>query len=217
MTASQMITKFRVMVDDRLDSTYELQLVNDAINEIEAMRDWEILKKTYNFTVNSGDTFETLYTLPVRFMSPLALFLDTSYIPYQQVSMEDTRMLKDATYAFVINYADNALQILGGQSQTQQAYLIYTQGTEELDDSDTWVFPVRFHQIVPYKMAQIYYATNGGEKARSWDDRWKLYYDQTLNQMLTWDSNMKLRARKGATRFGVWNPRAINFWRGNNY
>ena len=53
MLASEMITKFRNMVDDELDADYELQLVNDAMHEVEEMAVWEVLKSSTSFSTAS--------------------------------------------------------------------------------------------------------------------------------------------------------------------
>jgi len=201
MTAQEMINKFIVMVDDELDADYQLQLVNDAISEVEAMTEWEVLKRTVSFSANELD----LSTM--NFAHSISLF-GTGNIPYSIIPIEQVWSSDYSGYLYYIDYSTNKLKIVDS-ADTQTKQLTYKTFSDDLEVDDTWNFPARFHKVICYKMAEIYYASDAGEKSRSWDDRWAAQFERALAQMQTWDAMIKVRGRNRSD-FNYYNPRGIN-------
>jgi len=198
MTGLEYITKFQNMVDDVLDTDFMYQLLNDAKNEVEAEQGWECLKYCDDSQyANQGDTIAVTHPLPANFISPLSLFVGLDYTPYSIISFEDVRRFRDVTRFFVIDYAQNTFALTGVAGQAGTIYLNYFKFSDDITDSTTWsAFPARFNDILTLKMAQLYYSANAGEKSRAWDDRWKAYYESTMNAMKKWDFNLKMRAKQ---------------------
>jgi len=208
LTGTQIITKFEQMVEDVLDTDFTLQLLNDAKNEIEAEYAWEQLKKEQTISVTAGSTLDTNYSLASDFAFAISLY-DSGYIVYNLVPFEERRKRRDQQYAYVIDYANTNLQLLGQQSTAQTFYLYYISFSDDIAAGTSWVFPDRFHYILPLKMAELYYAVDAGEKARAWDDRWSNQYERGLLLLKRWDAKMKLRAKKSSS-FNSYNPKGVN-------
>lgn len=185
MTASQMVTKFINMVDDELDTDFTYQLLNDAKNEVESMRVWEVLK--------GSTTFNAISTaLPTRFQNILKV-IDSNLTEYLHIPIEQKLEYSQQNNVYYLDYAANTLYLL--QSPNATVSIFYTFYSADLTADDTWSFPSWCHAIIPYKMAEIYYAADAGEKARSWDDRWTAQYQRMLSRMETWDDKLKVKGR----------------------
>jgi len=195
MTAQEMITKFQTMVDDSIDSDLALQLVNDAKNEVEGSQIWEQLKALDSSQTETASAI----TLPTRFALPIKLTTGTTYDPYTLIAFEDQRQWRDVPYAFYIDYANGVYYLTGNPTSTDTIYFFHTKYSSDLGLNDSWTFPTRFHQLIPLKMAQLYYAVDAGEKGRSWDDRWALQYNLILQQAQAWDNMLKVRAKRTIT------------------
>lgn len=193
MTGSEMVTKLQNMVDDVIDTDYAYQLLNDAKDDIESSHLWEQLK-----ALDSAQTeTQSSIALPSSFANPIKLYIGTEHSPYTLVPFEDSRLYRDYQRAYYIDFPNSAYYLTGTRNTSNPIYFFYIKYSPEVTSGTSWVFPERFHNIIPYKMAQIYYASNAGEKARAWDDRWKAYYDEALTAMQAWDDQLKLRANRG--------------------
>jgi hypothetical protein len=198
-TALQLIQKFETMVDDELDQDFELQLLNDAKNAIESDYTWEILKKKdLSQTATKGDTSAVTHNLPTDMAFPLKLQMLTDRTPYNLVAFEDQYMYQDTTRNWFMDLLNGKYAFTGTIGLTDTIVFMYQAFTADLAIGGTWSFPSRFHDILPYKMAQLYYAVDAGEKGRSWDDRWTLYYNYRLQQMQLWDAKLKEQAKTQA-------------------
>jgi len=184
-TASEMVTKFVNMVDDELDTDFTYQLLNDAMNEVESLRPWEILKGSTTFNAIST-------TLPTRFQSILKV-IDSNYTDYLHIPFEQKEEYANQNNVFYIDLANNTLNLLQAPGNTVTFY--YTFYSADLTSGDTWSFPAWCHAIIPYKMAEIYYAADAGEKSRAWDDRWANQFERMLGRMETWDDRLKVKGR----------------------
>jgi len=188
MTAQEIITKFRVMVDDSLDSDYELELLNDAINEIEGLRDWEILKKETSFKNMTGYT--DTRDLPSDFYIDSSVF-DDSDNKYNKYLINDRYSKINNSDGFFLDLANNKIGLTGTSLNISTIYLNYISKSSDLGINDSWSFPSNFHKILAYQMAELYYPSDAGEKSRAWDDRWNIRFEKLLASMETWDSRLK--------------------------
>jgi len=207
--ASTLITKFRNAVDDSLDSDYELELLNDAKNEIEDMAEWEILKKETSFSVSSGYSYTSVATaLPTRFALPVAMYEDTGNIPYNKIDFEDRASKRNNSLGYFIDLNAGNIHLTGENHSAKTMYFYYTEYSADLTTADTWQFPARFHNALVYKMAEIYYASDAGEKGRSWDDRWSIQFERILRRMEAWNDRLKTKGRRPRSLSYV-SPKAI--------
>ena len=187
-----------------------MQLLNDAKNEVEAMRPWEILKYEQSYSVPSGYSYSTsLGSLPTNFSLDLRVVENDGYPEYRKVALDDRNNRVNGSSAYFLNLAANTFHISGQNHSSKTVYLYYTKYSDDITPSTSWSFPTTFHNLLPLKMAQLYYASDAGEKSRSWDDRWSLEFSQTLNRAILWDEQLKSRNHL-SPRYGNWqNPKAV--------
>lgn len=198
MTTDEMITKFRNMVDDRLDEDFEFQLLNDAVSEIETMVVWEILKK-------KTSTTSLTTSLPTRFLDIIKITQINSTVEYSKILMEEQDLYTSSNLVYYLDVANNNLVFLS--TPTTTVNIFYTQSSEELGSGDTWGFPVFMHKAVPIKMAELYYFADAGERSRSWDDKWTIQYDRALARGLVWNDRLKTVSRKPQIHYA--NPKGV--------
>jgi hypothetical protein len=197
MTATQIIAKFRNEVDDQLDSEYELQLVNDAKDEIEAERDWEMLKNEQSYSIAAGSSYANTQALPTRFANDLRV-VEGNSLEYRKISFEDRLQKVNGSSAYFLDMAAGTIGFAGSNLAAVTVYLLYTKYSADLTSGDSWAFPARFHKILAYRMAKLFYAADAGEKQRAWDDRWDAYEKECLASMELWDDRLKLRNRQAS-------------------
>lgn len=207
MTGDEVIEKFHNYVDDELDPDLELQLVNDAKDEIEAERVWEMLKALDSTqTVTAGQTQSTTRALPTRFALPIALYVGDDYEPYTLINFEDQLHHRSNGRAYFIDMANNTYALTGTVGKTATINFFHTKYSADITNNTSWTFPERFHGLLPIKMAKLYYAIDGGEKSRAWDDRWDAEYATKYNTLMLWDAQLKMRAKKLRIRHGGPSP-----------
>lgn len=209
MTGAEIVTKFENMVDDTLDSDFVYQLLNDAKDEVEAYTTWEQLKKEATYSVSNGSSYATaIGTLPTRFALDVRL-TDSSYIHYEKIAFDDRYWRENYVNGYFIDLANNNLYLSGTNLNSRTIYFYYTEYSADLTSSDTWVFPSRFHSILPLKMAELYYAADAGEKSRSWDDRWSAQFERTLNRMQMWNDQLKVNNLGMRRRRSYQSPKGV--------
>jgi hypothetical protein len=209
------ITYFESIIDDSLDSVTELTLAEQAKNEIEDEKQWEMLKIVdTSQSFNSGDNYLTAKTLPSTFREPLdsGIFVTTNdLIPYLQLPLEDLYRVQDnIAHRYIIDIANNQYHILG-KPTSGIIYFWHKKITPTLDtttgpNGNTPVWPIRFWPLISMRMAMIFFAIDQGLKAASWDDRWDNYYTSLHEQMKSWDEklhniayqNRYIRQREGS-------------------
>jgi len=211
MTGAQIITKFRNMVDDTLDADYEYQLLNDAKDEIEAWEVWEMLKKSQAYSVAGGYSYTSaLGALPTRFALDLSMVEGTSNLPYEKVSFEDHVNKVNLGNGYFIDLNASNIYLSGSNHASKTMTFYYTEYSADITSSTSWIFPSRFHNLLPLKMAQIYYAADAGEKNRAWDDRWMAYFNDLLGKTLTWNDSIKTRNKRSRSTVKWENPKGVN-------
>jgi hypothetical protein len=184
------------MVDDQLDSDLELQMLNDAKDEIEGLRPWEILKKSVSLA--SGGT------LPTDFASDVSVY-DASNIEYKKVGQSNAYEIANMVNGYYLDLNDNKLYLTGNNSATVTLY--YQASSVDLT-TGSWVFPTRFHNLIPVLMAKGYYAVDAGEKSRAWDDRWEREAEKILSNLFLWDD--RLKSNNYASKRYYDNPKGVN-------
>lgn len=208
--ASVLITKFQNMVDDALDSDYMYQLLNDAKNEVEAMIAWEQLKRETTYTIATGYSYtSSAGALPTRFALPIRMIEGTSFLEYQKIDFDDRPNKALNSYAYFIDLNGGTLHLAGENHSAKVMYFYYTTFSADLTSADTWGFPDRFHSILPLKMAELYYASDAGERGRSWDDKWSAQFERQLARMYAWNDQLKLANRKSRNISRTLSPKAV--------
>jgi hypothetical protein len=195
MNAEAIIDKFENLISDSLDADFTLQLANDAMHEIEEEVRPEGLKAvdTSNSTT-AGQTYTTAFDLPTDFFLP-APFIYVGSERYYQIPFERAVEYRDTTGFYYIDTANAEFHLCGTQTSSQTITFPYFYATADLvitpsPTSPAW--PAQFHSLIPLRMAEMYFAIDGGERGRSWDDQFGKYYQQRLNRFKDYDAKLKL-------------------------
>lgn len=201
LTADEILSQFESLIDDSLDQTTELFLLNEVKDSIESERQWAMLMALdTSQSANPGDTFATTHPLPSDFglPSPRGIYVGTDLIPYKQIPSESQIDFQSITYAYFIDYYNSKYSLCGSVSQSGPIKFFYRRfsGTMALtaNGGQPWVFPARFHPLLVYEMAIKYFAANQGDKAKAWDDRWSDYAQRIREAMYSWDDSMQTPA-----------------------
>lgn len=182
---------FESITGDTPDQTTELNFANEAKDLIEEDRNWNFLKKEDSSqSVVAGDTYLTAKTLPSDFRYPLdsGIYVGSDVLSYQQLPFEDRRNFQDnVSHRYYIDEANSNFFICG-KPPAGTIFFPYMKTTPFLDlASSNPLFPARFWPMIACKMAMLWYAYDQGMKARAWDDRWQIEYEQLKSAMVRWD------------------------------
>lgn len=210
MTGAQIITKFGNMVDDTLDSDFMYQLLNDAKDEIEAMLTWEQLKRETTYSIAGGYSFTSVAgVLPSRFALPVRMIEDSSYLEYDKFDFDDRHAKANAPYGYFIDLSGGNVHLTGSNHSAKTMYFYYTTYSEDITSGTSWAFPERFHALLPYKMAEMYYPSDAGERSRSWDDKWADELQKGIDRMAMWNDKLKLANRTSRNTSRAISPKAV--------
>jgi len=186
MTGETIIEQFRSLVDDEtLDSTLEYQLLNLAKNEVEDDRVWNFLNK--RDISNTAQTKLTAMTLPSDTRKVVRLIMSNSTVPHDIVPFIDRERFENYQRKFFVDWANSKFYICGSLSEARTAILYYQMTTDDVVAATSPIWPSRFHSLISFKMAILYYAIDAGEKTRAWDDRWTAFYNNLYKKMIDWD------------------------------
>lgn len=201
MTADEILSQFEELIQDSLDQTTELFLLNEVKNTIEQERLYAKLRRlNVSQTASPGDTFQTMKALPDDFSmpSPRGIYVGTDLIPYGLVNFESQIAFQAITYSYYIDYYASQFALCGSVSMSGIIKFFYQAFSPELalvaDGGQPWIFPTRFHPRLVYEMAIKYFAIDQGDKSRAWDDRWTAWAKLLKEQMASWDDSLQMPA-----------------------
>jgi len=204
MKDSEILTQFENLVQDSLDQDLEVQLANTAKNELESELQLQILKKVdVSQTTVVGGTYLTPYNLPTDVFSPLnVIYVGTQ--PRRQIPIEQRILYKDSSDFFYIDWQASKFYLCGTVQTAEVISFPYTYATADIGTTTATsvVWPARFHPLIPYKMAFLWFAIDQGEKQRSFSEEWMAAYGLLKNSMVDWDQRLKLAAIGSATPYG---------------
>ena len=201
LSGQDIINKYRLFADDTLDTDLELQLVNDAKDEIESEVGYapnEAVNAS-NSTV-AGQTYLTAETLPTDFLSFARPYIFVGTYKYYLVPISDKIKFKDTPYKAYYDPADG-LHLCGTQNSAQTIYIPYIKQSDDiaLDTYPNW--PAKFHALIPYWIASIFYPIEAGDPNRAWTPQWEARFQRLLNQFKDWNVKMKLNSAGGRTNY----------------
>ena len=186
MTGTELITLLESFVDDELDQDTALALLNNAKDKLESERDWSFLK-----TSSSSSATTAAITLPSNYSRTIAIYVGTT--PYLQIPFEQQRLFVGSGGHWYLDLASNALY-LTGSNLSGTMYHYYIKKTDDLTTSTEPVWPSRFHKLLAFDAAELYYAVDGGDRGRSWDDKFALQRELIRRSMVDWDVRLQARA-----------------------
>lgn len=184
------------IVDDGVDETVGLLLLNTAKDNIETEQRLEILKRCDESNVhNSGDTYRTPHALPEGFVEDLALYVGDDPAPYSKIFFEQREQYKGVARYWYIDQGSGQFYICGSASGTVRLFYKGTTDDIETDTAPTW--PAQFHKLIVIRAAELFYPSDAGERIKSWDDKWKQVADRLENALILWDAQLKVSAMQG--------------------
>lgn len=207
MTNEEILTQFEGLIDDNLDQTLEIQLANNAKNKLETELKLAICEKLdTSLTSTVGGTYTTAYTLQTDF---LMLSKDIIYVGTAlrtAIPLAHREAYKNDSSKFYIDYRQGKLYLCGTVAAAETITIPYLYTTTDISDanltSTSIIWPVRFHSLIAYEMAKIWFAVDQGDKSRSWTPEWTVIYNDSKGSLIDWDAAIKLSAIGGATPYG---------------
>ena len=200
MTPDVMIETFENLVDDSLDEMTEYMLANDVKDALEADDEWAILKGLdETATANAGDGYKTFHTLPTDFGLPSqkGVYVGDDIIPWRQVPFEQVQRYKDIAHTYYIDMANNRYALCGTQNPGGTIHFFYQKSSPALvKGGAAWIFPARFHPIIPQLMAEMFPSIDQPDKSRAWDDRWNVHASKRLEIMRRWNARLQLQGHQ---------------------
>jgi hypothetical protein len=124
--------------------------------------------------------------LPSDFAYPTGLTVGTDRIKYDFVPF-DRLDLKDTDGTVRLDMANLRLYFNGTASTTGTAYLSYQRFTDAIAAGSSPAFPARFHPLLAYEVAKLWFAKDQSERALAWDKEHALAYETMLLAMQRWD------------------------------
>jgi hypothetical protein len=194
MTAQEIKDFVESIIDDSVDDTLFLTLLNVAKDNLEEDRDWMFLKAVDSTqSINPGDTYLTMKTLPTLFRKILKVFVDD--LEYYGIQFEDRIRYKDGQRKYYLDLANSQLGIIGTPAETKTIHQFYIKTTAELTLATSPTFPARFHKILGFLVAG--YITAGVDAddiyARMSPEH-KIAANTLKDSMESWDTSLRLNA-----------------------
>ncbi|MCL5774697.1 MAG: hypothetical protein M1333_00630 [Patescibacteria group bacterium] len=197
LTGQQIIDKFNGLVDDELEATLALQLVNDAKDEVETELKLHICQANdTSKTASPGDTYLTAKAMPSDFLTFAKPYIYVGTYKYYGVPLADKMKWKDTPYKYFYDPADG-IHLCGTQNSSQTISIPYIKSTPDVTLSTSPIWPSQFHAIIPLYMAMYFYPIDGGDKSRSWSPEWAGLLQRKMDKMIDWDMQMKIAAMGG--------------------
>lgn len=193
MTGTQLKEFVDALLEDSMDEDLFLNLVNAAKDKIEGERDWAMLKA---FDSSQSATSSAI-ALPALYSRTIQGMLYVGTIPYFQIPFEQKHLFQNSSNRWYIDFANYEFFLLG----TNMAGTInhpYIMTTPEITMSTSPVWPTRFHKLLAYEVAELYYAVDQGDRVRSWDDKWNVQKQLFRLSMIDWDTALQGRAYENA-------------------
>lgn len=203
LNGQDIIDKFEAFVDDTLDADLELQLVNDAKDEIES-----ILKLGMCSTVNVAKTLPAgaTYLTPVSiaditdFLAFSKPYIYVGTYKYYGVDQADRMKWKDTPYKYFYDPTDG-LHFCGLQNTSQQITIPYIKATPDLTLTTSPIWPSRFHALIPMYMASVFYPIEAGIPFLAWSPQWDQRFQRVMDQFRDYDIQMKMATVGGKTGY----------------
>jgi hypothetical protein len=192
MNGTQIIEYFHGLIDnDSLDSDFEYSLLNAAKEKLESEREWEFLKK-----VDSTKSASTsAIALPTDFLAPLLVYVGDDTQPYMPVPFEQKKLFENGGRFYYTDLANSNYYFLDN-SVSGTVYFYYFYSTSDVAAATSPVFPARFHKILAYDMAKMFYGADQSERNFSWSREWDLERKILFDLMCDWDERQKKVSRE---------------------
>lgn len=190
------------LVDDSIDDTLFLILLNTAKDKLEAERQWAyLLAVDATQSASAGDTYLSMKALPADFAEDVRVLIDTQEL--LPIPFEQRILYKDSPNYYYIDLANSNFAVTrvgtGGIIN-----LIYKKYSPALTVATSPLFPERFHPILGYDVAAVYLSgVDIDDIASSQTAAHRMASLELRRAMAGWDANFRLRSMNG--RAGIRN------------
>lgn len=186
MNGAAILEFFENIIEDSLDTDTAYILMNNAKNKVEEERDWEMLKKLA--TASAGSS---AIALPADYRSTLQVYVNNQ--PCQQIPFEQKNLFANSALRWYLDFANGNIYLLGSNiTGTFNHY--YKKTTSDIASGTEPVWPSRFHPLLAFEMAELYFAVDQGDRPRSWDDKWNTQKQFLRFSMVDWNVALVRRA-----------------------
>lgn len=197
MLGSEIKTQFENIIDDSVDSEFTYQLMNIARVQIEGERDWEFLKKLdTSKTRTLGDTYATEKDLPSDFVLPTYMHLADSSEEVLQIPFQSKEEYKSHSDKYFIDVLNSKYYLTGIATETKVINFFYIHTSDDIEATTSPIFPTRFHTILAFYMAMIYYNVDFDDVTLRGKigDKNLMIFITLKGSMAMWDTKLKLKA-----------------------
>lgn len=189
MTGQEIVDFFEEIVDDSIDQTAALILLNNAKNKLEGSRPWAYLKAIDS----SEQASSAAKSLPSNFNRPIDGTIYVDRQPYIQIPFEQQRLFSQSALRWYLDMKNSAYYLLGN-NLSGTIYFPYIIQTDDITISTSPLCPARFHPLFAFEMADIFYGIDQGERGAAWDDKWIIQYRLLKASMDDWDIQLQKQA-----------------------
>lgn len=202
MTGAEIKQFFENLIDDNLEENFAYDLMNNAKDEIESDRDWEILKKLDSSNSTTvGGTYSTEYSLSSDFFTVNKIFIDE--LEYKPVMFEEQLTYKDSSHRYFIDHRQSKLHLCGKVNTSKTIYIFYIYNTDEISATTSPVWPAKFHKLIAFKMAELYLGgIDSDEYNQMITPQQRKQAEMIYQGMVSWDTQLKLNAMDYSTKRG---------------
>ncbi|MDI6820932.1 MAG: hypothetical protein QMD65_02010 [Patescibacteria group bacterium] len=181
---------------------------------IEDIRPWVWLRATNSAqTAGASNTFTTAKALASDFSrfydddsSIVLVDSNNNPIHLRQIPIAQKFAYKNDSGVFYVDYSNSYLYICGTLTKTYAIYQNYIKiaALVSADNSNSWIFPSRFHKVLALLVA-VYYklGVDYDIVSNAQADAQASQANAILNLMTRWDSNLQNSMTRGIDPFGA--------------
>lgn len=194
MTGQEILDQFENIVDDDIDPTFGLFLMNAAKDEVEGGYDWNFNRGIdISKTISAGDTYLSTKALPTDFLAPRKLYVTGDINPWNLIPYEEIYRYKDIYKRWYIDHLNRVFALCGGSNPVGATIqLFYARFSPAITLTTSPVWPETFHAYLPFKMAEMYKSGIDGEEVnfRMSPSNLRIASD-ILRSFRLWDAKIK--------------------------
>lgn len=198
MTATEIITRFNLQIDDasELSDSEALDLANEVYEEVANDRPWEWLRATVTATLSPSLPYVALPADFKQIMPNLdneaVVLVGTNYTPYKVIPYADRHSYRDQ---FGYCYVDTINSRLVFTKQPTVADAIeydYVKIQPALTAGTSPLFRAGYHRMIAYGMAARFNPIEQTEKGNSYQGENQAMYEKMLSDMAVEDAEIKV-------------------------
>lgn len=203
MTASEIITKFELYMDDttELSSVEELALLEKKYQKVSMARPWEVLKRAHAGTTDGTDGIDmperfagfsenANYSDRVSYGTGPVVYVGADFRPYEIISFSDRRAYRGQGAKAYYDPTDEKLKFVNTPSSGLAVEFDFIQLPEPLaSDSEPWI-PTRFQDILYHEMCMDDFVIQQSEKAQSYLKEHQQMAKSYMDDMAMWNAKL---------------------------